>query len=277
LPIAEEWLRFVPTPRALGPGEQWNLFLSYRSVRWPWLLNLYDMLQELGHKIFLDQMVQVPDGPPIAANALGASQAAAIISSPETDTTWVSRERAVLERTAGERADFTFMVVQVGEGELSPLPQNRIFRGFATYPDGPAGGELLRFLHAVAGLVLSPEAEQVAQDQDRAARQGTDEVRQAIRADNPDRLVQLFAQDGLPWKTSTVLGGRVAQGLIDLGRNREAIEVLEALEQQFRKAVRPRQLHALALARRAEHSGETTDLEAARAILAGLYDTGQRE
>src|SRR4051812_2382802 len=111
MPIAEEWLRFVPQPRSLGPGEQWNLFLSHRSVRWPWLLNLYDALQELGHKVFLDQMVQVPGGPPVAGNALGASQASALIWSPETDTAWVRRERAALERMAGERATFTFIVV----------------------------------------------------------------------------------------------------------------------------------------------------------------------
>lgn len=277
MPIAEEWLRFAPPPRALGPGEQWNSFLSYRSVRLPWLLNLYDVLQELGHKVFLDQMVQDRGGPPVAANALGASQAAALIWSPETDTAWVSRERGALERMAGERATFTYIMVQVGEGALSAFPQNRAFRGFATYPDGPAGGEILRFLHAAAGQQLSPEAEQFAHDQDLAAKQGTDEVRLAIKADNPDRLVQIFAQDGLPWKTSAVLGGRVAQGLIDFGRNQEAIGVLVALEQQFPKAVRPRQLNALALARRAEHSGETTDLEAAREILAGLYDTGQRD
>jgi hypothetical protein len=44
----------------LDDGNEWNVFLSYRSVNRPWVLNLYDVLIELGHKVFLDQYVLKP-------------------------------------------------------------------------------------------------------------------------------------------------------------------------------------------------------------------------
>ncbi len=33
------------------------MFLSYRSVNRVWVLNLYDVLNEIGFKVFLDQYV----------------------------------------------------------------------------------------------------------------------------------------------------------------------------------------------------------------------------
>ena len=50
-----EWLNYAPKPRALSGTEQWNVFLSYRSINRTWVINLYDVLRELGHKVFLDQ------------------------------------------------------------------------------------------------------------------------------------------------------------------------------------------------------------------------------
>ena len=50
-------LQYAPAPRALGKDETWNVFLSYRSVDRPWVINLYDVLRSAGHKVFLDQVV----------------------------------------------------------------------------------------------------------------------------------------------------------------------------------------------------------------------------
>src|ERR1035437_7118371 len=55
LPV--EWTRLAPPPRKLTDGDQWNVFLSYRSVNRPWVLNLYDVLAQQGHKVFIDQCV----------------------------------------------------------------------------------------------------------------------------------------------------------------------------------------------------------------------------
>lgn len=48
--IAEEWLKYAPKPRQLSGQDRWNVFLSYRSVNRAWVLNLYDVLKELGHE-----------------------------------------------------------------------------------------------------------------------------------------------------------------------------------------------------------------------------------
>ena len=48
----KELSQFAPKPRALGDGDKWNVFLSYRSVNRSWVLNLYDVLRELGHECF---------------------------------------------------------------------------------------------------------------------------------------------------------------------------------------------------------------------------------
>ncbi len=50
--VAGEWLKYAPKPRELGGTDKWNVFLSYRSVNRAWVLNLYDVLRELGHKVF---------------------------------------------------------------------------------------------------------------------------------------------------------------------------------------------------------------------------------
>ena len=50
--IPAEWLQYAPKPNPLTDGNEWNVFLSYRSVNRTWVLNLYDVLTELGHKVF---------------------------------------------------------------------------------------------------------------------------------------------------------------------------------------------------------------------------------
>ena len=58
--IAAEWLNYAPKPRPLCGTGRWNVFLSYRSVNRAWVLNLSDVLRELGHKLFLDQIALKP-------------------------------------------------------------------------------------------------------------------------------------------------------------------------------------------------------------------------
>ena len=50
-------LQYAPAPRTLGKDDTWNVFLSYRSVDRPWVINLYDVLRSAGHQVFLDQVV----------------------------------------------------------------------------------------------------------------------------------------------------------------------------------------------------------------------------
>jgi hypothetical protein len=53
--MAENWTDLAPAPAPLAQGKNWHVFVSYRSVSRPWVLALYDILNGLGYKVFLDQ------------------------------------------------------------------------------------------------------------------------------------------------------------------------------------------------------------------------------
>jgi tetratricopeptide (TPR) repeat protein len=278
--IASEWIMHAPKPRALSGTDRWNVFLSYRSVNRAWVLNLYDVLREMGHKVFLDQTALKPGDQLIRElqDALKNSQAGILIwSSATQDSEWVQREYQTLERLAAERKDFQFVPVRLDRSKLPLFAEARIFLDFADYPDGPNGGELLRLLHSIAGVPLSDEAARFAAAQDDAAQQAANKIAGAVEIGNEKQLMDLFEKDGLPWRVSTALGCKAAEGLTKLGRNDEALKVLEQLEAQFPKAIRPKQLRALALARRAAKTKCAEDLDEAQAILAELYAAGERD
>jgi hypothetical protein len=148
-----------------------------------------------------------------------------------------------------------------------------VFLDFSSYPDGPNGGELLRLLHSITGKPLSPEAAHFAAQQDAIAKEQAEEIGAAIRNKDPELLLELFDTGGLAWETSSALGCKAAEGMIKLGRNDDAVRMLESLETRFPRAVRPRQLRALALARR----GQDADLRKAQRILGTLYEAGERD
>jgi hypothetical protein len=274
--LPSEWLKFAPKARELTSDDKWSVFLSYRSISRTWVLNLYDVLRELGHKVFLDQCVLKVGDPLIRGlqSALSTSQAGVLIWSDATrDSEWVEREYEVLERLATEKKGFQFVPVKLDTSKLPIFAERRIFLDFSSYPDGPNGGELLRLLHAVVGVPLSEAAVHFANQQDEAAMVASARITAAIKNKYPERLVQLFEEGGLSWETTAALGCKAAEGLTKLDHNEEAIRMLEALEKRFPNAVRPRQLHALALARR----GEDNDLMKAQEILGELYALGERD
>lgn len=273
--LPTEWLRFAPKPRELTDGDKWNVFLSYRSVSRTWVLNLYDVLRELGHKVFLDQCVLKP-GDQLTSGlegALESSQAGILIWTNATrDSEWVRREYEVMERQATEKEGFQFVPIKLDASKLPTFASSRIFLDFSSYPDGPNGGELLKLLHAIVAEPMSVEAIRFANEQDEEALAASARIGAAIKNKNPQRLLQLFEGGGLPWQTSAALGCKAAEGLTRLDRNDEAIQVLEQLEERFPKAIRPKQLRALALARRGGDG-----LADAQDILGELYQLGERD
>ena len=276
MPLPPEWIRFAPKPRPLAGGDAWNVFLSYRSVNRPWVLNLYDVLREQGHVVFLDQCV-LKAGDRLIGNlqsALTTSQSGVLIwSQASSDSDWVQREYETMERQASGKRGFQFVPVRLDKSNVPDFAANRIFLDFSAYPDGPNGGELLRLLHAVVGVPLSPEAAHFANEQDEAAQRDHARSRAAIANGDHERLKALFAEETLPWRTSAALGCLAAEGLTKLKKYDETMQMLETLERRFPKAVRPRQLRALALARRA--SGD--DLPRAQELLGELYESGERD
>lgn len=274
--LPTEWIKYAPKSRQLTGEDQWNVFLSYRSVNRSWVLNLYDVLQELGYKVFLDQCA-LKIGDVLIRKleiALSASQAGILIWSKDSrDSEWVQREYEVMEAQVSEKKGFQFIPVILDKTKLPPFAARRIFLDFSSYPDGPNGGELLRLLYAVAGLPLSEEAVHFANEQDEAAMVAATKIKAAIKNNYSNRIIQLFEEGGLPWKTSAAMGCMAAEGLTKLDRNDEAIKMLEKVELQFPKAIRPKQLRALALANR----GQGNDLMNAQDILGELYEAGERD
>lgn len=252
------------------------MFLSYRSVNRSWVLNLYDVLRQQGFSVFIDQC-ELKAGDALMLrlqNALEASQSGIIVWSAKTaDSTWVSREYQVLEAMATDKAGFQFVPIKLDSSKLPPMLKTRIYLDFSSYPDGPNGGDLLRLLHALVDKPLSAEAARFAEEQDEAAQEASARIGAAIRNGNADRLTQLFDEGGLVWQTSSALGCKAAEGLTKLDRNDDAIALLDKVRLRFPKAIRPKQLYALALARR----GRGDDLMNAQDILGELYERGERD
>lgn len=274
--VPNEWTKFAPTPRPLTDGDKWHVFLSYRSVNRPWVLNLYDVLRQQGFATFIDQC-ELRAGDELMLrlqNALAASQAGVLVWSKATgDSDWVAREYQVLERQATSKPDFQFVPVLLDRSKVPPILGSRIYLDFSSYPDGPNGGDLLRLLYAIVGQPLSAEAANFAAQQDEAAQDASAKIGAAIKNGDPERLTRLFEQGGVVWQTSSTLACKAAEGLMRLGHDNDAIALMQKIAQRFPRSIRPKQLYALALARR----GKGSDLGDAQEILGELYDREQRD
>ena len=268
--IPPEWFKFAPKPNALKDDQKWNVFLSYRSVNRGWVLNLYDVLTELGFKVFLDQYVLKPGDSLVRVleDGLQQSQAGVLIWSNTTkDSEWVRNEYdTILSRSTNDK-NFYFVPVKIEKAPLPTFANTKLFIDFGDYPDGPNGGDLLRLLHGIVGKSLDDDAVHFAWEQDEAAGIEAAKITAAIKNGRPQKLLQLFQQGGLPWKTTASLACKAAEGLIKLGNEDDAIDMLRQIEKDFPKSIRPKQLKALALARR----GKDNDLDEAHDILGELY------
>ncbi|HZJ19393.1 MAG TPA: toll/interleukin-1 receptor domain-containing protein, partial [Pricia sp.] len=251
-------------------GQTWNVFLSYRSINRGWVLNLYDVLTELGFKVFLDQYV-LKSGDSLVRSledALESSQAGILVwSNAAKDSEWVRNEYDTMMSKSTSNKKFYFIPVKIDRAPLPTFAKTRIYIDFAEYPDGPNGGDLLRLVHGLVGKPLNEEAVQFAWEQDEASGIAAAKITAAIRNKRPPVLLKLFNEGGLPWKTTASLACKTAEGLIKLGCEDDAIAMLAQVEKDFPKSIRPQQLRALALARR----GKGTDLDDAQDILGELY------
>jgi len=239
-------------------------------------MNLYDVLAQDGYKVYIDQTA-LPAGTELITRlqeALQASQAGVLIwSAAASDSKWVSNEYQFLQQRAMSDPNFLFVPVRLDNSQLPPFAANRVFLDFSSYPDGPNGSDLMRLLYGIVGQAPSPEAAKFALKVDQQAKRAAEDVGAAIANKEPDQLIDLFKAGGVAWQTSSALACKAADGLIKLKHNDEALEMLAQVEDQFPRAIRPQQLHALALARR----GTGDDLKQAQRILGRLYQDGQRD
>ena len=114
-------------------------------------------------------------------------------------------------------------------------------------------------------------------EQSEASRQASTKVAVAIGSGRPNQILELLKSEGLEWRSAAVLGCKAAEGLTKLKAYPEALQALDVLQREFPRAIRPKQLRAVALNRRARDGGPEQDLVEAQAILGELSKLGERD
>jgi tetratricopeptide (TPR) repeat protein len=268
----EQWLKHAPSPIPLQSGQQYHVFLSYRSVQRQWVLQLYDILRHLGYQVFLDQFV-IAAGDRLVGSlseALAKSASAVLIWSREyTDSAWCREEYETMERRHIQKKGF-YVTAKLDSSPLPEFAANTTYIDFSDQCEGPTGTGLLRLLYGLRGEALPDAAVRLAAEVDDEMSSSLIRIKAARDVGDATRLLQLSLSDGLAWLSSPVLSCEVADALIALSLNDEALQVLERIEKSFPKAVRPKQLRGLALARK-------KDWQTAQTIFSELYQAGEMD
>lgn len=269
-----EWLRYAPKPAPLPPGKQWHVFLSYRSVNRPWVIGLYDALTQAGFTAFLDQFALVPGDSLVRSLEEGLEQSATgviVWSTENRDSAWVRQEYESMVALQSRRGSgFRFVVAKLDADELPLFASKSLHQDFSDSPEGPRGTGMIRLMFGLVGTPPTDEAVRLALRVDQETKEAVQSIAAAQLIGDWSRLVELMASQDLAWRSAPLLPCVAAQALIDLKRNDEAVQALEPVEAAFPRSVRPKQLRALALARRG-------DWLAAHRVLAQLYAGGHRD
>jgi TIR domain/MAP3K TRAFs-binding domain len=269
--MAENWTELAPAPEPLAQGKTWHVFFSYRSVGRPWVLALYDILNGLGYKVFLDQYVLTAAAPLALSlgDALDTSQSAILVwSGKYEDSEWCKKEAATLEVLENAGNGFRYVIARIDDSKIKGLPAAKLWVDFSKQPEGPGGSGLLSLLYGLQGKPLPRAAVQLAAKVDEEMQDGLLSVKACREAGDADGLVELTATDDPAWTGSPMLLCATAEGLIAMKKVTEALKVLDRVGMAFPKALRPKQLRGLALAR----SGETMK---AQLVLGKLYAAGE--
>lgn len=265
----QQWLEHAPGPPALPAGRKWHVFLSYRSVNRPWVLQLYDVLRGLGYEVFMDQYV-LPAGVSLIGaleTHLEASASGVLVwSTDAADSDWCREEYESFHTLSGNEPAFHFVVAKLDAEELPLFARKSIRVDFRELRSGPTGAGLLRLLYGLRGEPLSPAAVALAAEVDDETRRAGVKIEAAVSAGRADRLEELMESGGLAWQTGAALGCRAAEGLVKLKEPERALALLAKLEAQFPRSLRVRQLKGLALARSGDWQGAQLELEELRAM-----------
>lgn len=269
--MADQWLDFAPKPDTLPDDKQWHVFISYRSVNRPWVLALYDILQGLGYTVFLDQYVLTAAAPLALSlgDALDASAGAIMIWSEYYENSeWCKAELANLITMEKQKKGFKYVIARIDDSEITGLSASKLWVDFSSQPEGPGGSGLLSVLWGLKGKPLPPAAVKLAAQVDAQMKDGLYSVKAAREIGDAEVLAALAATDDMAWTGSPMLLCAAAEGLIAMKKIGEAMAVLDRTEALFPKALRPKQLRGLALAR----SGQTVK---AQLTLGKLYAAGE--
>ena len=268
--MAENWTELAPAPEPLAQGKTWHVFFSYRSVGRPWVLALYDILNGLGYKIFLDQYVLTAAAPLALSlgDALDTSQSAILVwSGKYEDSEWCKKEAATLEVLENAGNEFRYVIARIDDLQIKGLAAAKLWVDFSKQPEGP--GQRPAFFALRLARKAAAAGGRTARGQGRRRDAGRPSERKGLPRGRRRRRVggALTATDDLAWTGSPMLLCAAAEGLIAMKKISEALKVLDRVEMAFPKALRPKQLRGLALAR----SGETMK---AQLVLGKLYAAG---
>ncbi len=269
--MAENWTVLAPEPSTLDGSKSWHVFVSYRSVKRPWVLALYDILKGLGYKVFLDQYVLTAAAPLAVSlgEALDQSQSAILVWSGQyEDSEWCKQEFAKLEVMQNAKKGFRYVIGRVDDSEIGGFAAAKLWVDFSGQPEGPGGSGLLQLLYGLQGKPLPEAAVKLASKVDEQMKDALLSVKACRSAGDADGLIALTATDDMAWTSSPMLLCAAADALIGMKKTTEALQVLDRAEQAFPKAVRPKQLRGFALAR----AGETMK---AQFVLGKLYAAGE--
>jgi tetratricopeptide (TPR) repeat protein len=269
--MAENWTDLAPHPDPVEQDKIWHVFVSYRSTNRPWVLALYDILNGLGYKVFLDQYVLTAAAPLAHSlgEALDSSESAILVwSGSYENSEWCKQEASKLETMQNQKTGFRYVLARVDDSEIKGFPQTKLWVDFSQQREGPSGTSLLSLLYGLKGEPLPPAAVKMAAKVDDEMREGLLAISASRGIGDAAGLVALAETDNMAWQGSPMLMCAAAEGLIAMRRVPEAIAVLDRAEEAFPKAVRPKQLRGLALAR----SGETMQ---AQLVLGRLYAAGE--
>jgi hypothetical protein len=269
----DQWLALAPRAPLRGGGDEWDVFLSYRSLSRPWVLAFYDVLRQLDYQPFLDQYVLSADARLSATLQQHLQRSASgvlIWSAGSEDSEWCQKELTAFEQLASAKASFRYVVVKVDAVELPLFASQKLWIDFSSAREGPCGSNLLRLLFGIHGKPLPPEAVGLAAEVDEETTRAIAKIAAAKEAGNAEDLVTLAGTETLAWQASPLLGCKVAEALISMKATVKASEVLKTLQSSFPKSIRPKQLEGLALARKG-------DWRKAQAVLGELYFLGERD
>jgi len=253
--------------------DQWDVFLSYRSVNRPWVLRLYDQLRHLGYEVFMDQFVLTTSGglnAQLEQHLQHSATAVLIWSSRSEESDWCKDEYETLRNLEKNKKGFRYVVLRVDEVDLPLFAQAKLWIDFSGQPDGPTGTGLLRLLHGLHGKPLSDEAGRLAAAYDEAFARALVKVNAARSNGDADTVLALAASEAPEWTTTATLPCKAAEALIALKRPADALPLLDAVIARFPRSIRPQQLKGLALAR-------TGQWRAAQQVLGELHELGERD
>lgn len=249
--MADQWLDLAPKPDTLSDDKQWHVFISYRSVNRPWVLALYDILQGLGYKVFLDQYVLTAAAPLALSlgDALDASASAIMIWSEYYENSeWCKAELANLITMEKQKKGFKYVIAKIDNSEITGLSASKLWVDFSSQPEGPGGSGLLSMLWGLKDKPLPPAAVKLAAQVDAEMKDGLYSIKAAREIGDSDTLVALAQGTDPACTGSPMLLCSAAEGLIAMKKVPEAMTVLDRAETLFPKALRPKQLRGLALA-----------------------------